>query len=188
MLSKQFQSSRRLIEGYTIYECLTEEGDVEKELSFGVRLTKDSDRETDNFPAYCVPENKMVWLSDWSSNVTAAQYHFVDHSGAGGSLGRVTRNGEYVFVLNCAVRTGEMKIFSPSRPIRYLSGEWIAVCFHHLGYPVDLACRATLRFTEVSSDGKGLRTRYGDWSRNVSTKDLDEWLSKEFLQQPFREG
>ena len=179
--------NRDLIEHYTIYECLLENGDVEKELSFGVTITEKIEREGDNFPVYRVPENKMVWLSDWSFNVTAHHHHYVDHSGAGGSLGRITNSGEYVFVLNCAVRSGDMTIFSPARPIRYLPGETIAVCFHHLGKKTaDLACRATMRFMEVDAPAERLKTRFGDWSAHKSDQGLDDWLDQTVREQDFR--
>ena len=178
--------NRDVIESLTIYECLTEAGEVEKEISFGVTLSDQIEREGDNFPIYRVPANKMVWLSDWSFNVSAHGVHYVDHCGAGGSLGRILANGEYVYVLNCAVRSGDMRIFSPARPIRYLADEWISVCFHHLGERVDLACRATFRFTEIDAPGPRLKTRFGDWSRDRDSQSLEVWFDHESQKQDFR--
>ena len=89
----------------------------------------------------------------------------------GGSLGRILPQGGYVYVLNCAVRGGEMEIYSPARPIRYLAGEWIALCFHHIsGEPLNLQMRATLRCSEVDALSPSLKTHFHQWA---ATSDLD---------------
>jgi hypothetical protein len=102
----------------------------------------------------------MLWLSDWSFNAGGPVNPRVS---VGGSLGRITRDSRYGYVLNCSVSAGEMEIFSPARPVRYLPGEWIAVCFHHMGDPLDLLVRATFRFTEVPSPENALRTEFFHW-------------------------
>ena len=51
--------------------------------------------------------------------------------------------------LNCAVFSGEMQPWTLPRPVRYLPGQWIAVCFHHTGEAVDTQVRATFRLVEV---------------------------------------
>ncbi|MDA1280693.1 MAG: hypothetical protein O3B95_11780, partial [Chloroflexi bacterium] len=118
------------------------------------------ERRGDSFPVYEVPHGKMVWLSDWSFNSGGPLDHSVS---AGGSLGRITTESAYIYVLNCSVSGGEMEIYSPSRPIRYLPGEWIATCFHHMGDAVDLLVRATFRFIEVPSPRDTFKTTVFNW-------------------------
>lgn len=147
------------IRSYTSYSCVVQEGTVEKEISFHVDLGPSTERRGDVFPVYEVPDDKMVWLSDWSLNSGGPLNRAVS---VGGSLGRVARDSTYIYVLNCSVSAGEMEIYSPARPIRYLGGEWLAVCLHHMGKPLDLQVRATFRLTEVTSPG-ALKTETFNW-------------------------
>ena len=110
---------------------------------------------------------RMVWLSDWSFNSGGPLNRAVS---GGGSLGRVTVDGHYVYVLNCSVSAGEMEIYSPARAVRYLPGEWIAVCFHHMGEPLDLLVRATFRLTEVPGPNDPLKTRVFQWECKDGSK------------------
>lgn len=160
MLNESLEFNYRSIRSFTSYSCEVDETTVENEISFHVSLGPSTERRGDCFPVYEVPEGKMVWLSDWSFNSGGPLNEAVS---VGGSLGRITRESHYVYVLNCSVLAGEMEIYSPARPIRYLPGEWIAVCFHHMGEPLDLAVRATFRFTEVPSPRPTFRTEVFSW-------------------------
>jgi hypothetical protein len=77
----------------------------------------------------------------------------------GGSLGRITGEGRYIYVLNCVVHAGGMKIFSPARSIRYLADEWMAVCFHHIGVSLDIGVHA-LRDRNPQLAGQGKDERF----------------------------
>jgi len=159
MLPETFLFNHRSIRSYTAYECVIDENTVERELSFHVDLGPHTERRGDVFAVYEVPQGKMLWLSDWSFN---GGWIPTQQLSIGGSLGRITPSGHYVYVLNAAVYSGDMEIYSPARPIRYLAGEWIAVCFHHQGIPMDIKARATFRFVEVM-EAKVYRTRVADW-------------------------
>ncbi len=170
MLSDSLLFNFHSIRSYTEYQCVVDEKTVEKELSFHVNLGPSTERRGDSFPVYEVPQDKMVWLSDWSFN---GGWIVTRQLSMGGSLGRITTTGEYVYVLNCAVYSGEMQIYSPARPIRYLSGEWIAVCFHHMGLPLDVQVRATFRFTEVPAPDKPLPTKTINWAAKSDDERFD---------------
>jgi hypothetical protein len=181
MLNEPQRFNQRRIRSYTSYECRLDDGAIEREISFHVHLScqhprgfprdLDDERQGDNYPVYEVPEGRMVWLSDWSFN--AGSWWCLDRSVAvGGSLGRIIRDGAYVYVLNCAVRGGEMEIYSPARPIRYLPGEWIAFCFHHLGEALNVQMRATLRFTEVDAPDPLPSTHLRHWGAEKEEDDF----------------
>lgn len=160
MLSEDLEFNLRSIRSYTLYECVVNEQMVEKEVSFHVDIGPHTERKGDSYPVYQVPEGKMAWLSDWSFN---GGWLPTKQLSIGGSLGRISREGHYVYVLNAAVFSGEMEVYSPSRPIRYLPGEWIAVCFHHMGLPLDVQVRATFRFVEVPAPEAEMVTRVVNW-------------------------
>ena len=160
MLNEGLFFNYRSIRSFTTYACEVDEDTVEREISFSVIVGPSVERKGDVFPVYRVPPGKMIWLSDWSFNTGGPLNR---ETSIGGSLGRITADGRYVYVLNCAVDMGEMEIFSPSRSIRYITGEWFAVCFHHHGAPNDVSCRATFRFTEVTASTAELRTEYFNW-------------------------
>jgi len=170
MLSEGLLFNLRSIRSYTMYECLVDENSLEKEVSFHVNLGPSTERRGDSFPVYEVPSDKMVWLSDWSFN---GGWLPTQQLSLGGSLGRITTSGQYVYVLNCAVYSAEMQIYSPARPIRYLPGEWIAVCFHHMGLPLDIQMRATFRFTEVPAPERRIETRVFEWAAKSSEERFD---------------
>ena len=160
MPTDDFESNYRSIRSFTSYACEVGEGTLEKEISFHVALGPSTERRGDVFPVYEVPDGKMVWLSDWSFNSGGPLNRSVS---VGGSLGRITTDPEYIYVLNCSVSAGEMEIYSPARSIRYLSGEWLAVCFHHMGDSLDLDVRATFRFTEIPSPEGTFKTTVFNW-------------------------
>ena len=183
MLSVDYQFNRERIRSYTAYECRVDEQTVERELSFHAHLSAenprafpkdlDDERRGDVYPVIQVPADRMVWLSDWSFN--AGSWYLLDRAVAiGGSLGRITPEGEYVFVLNCAVRGGEMEMYAPARPIRYLAGEWIAFCFHHIGEPLHCQIRASMRFTEGNAPEPPLGTRFFHWHATNQTETFPE--------------
>jgi hypothetical protein len=133
---------------------------VEREISFHVDLGPGTERRGDSFPVWQVPPGRMAWLSDWSFNggdVVTRELSL------GGSLGRITTEGQYIFVLNAAVFSGEMTVYSPARPIRYLPGEWLAVCWHHMGAPLDVKVRATFRLVEVPAPEEPMETSVFSW-------------------------
>ena len=160
MLNENFEFNHRSIRSFTSYACEIDGDTLEKEISCHVALGPSTERRGDSFPVYEVPDGKMVWLSDWSFNSGGPLDRSVS---AGGSLGRITTESEYIYVLNCSVSGGEMEIYSPARPIRYLPGEWISICLHHMGGPVDLLVRATFRFTEVPSPQDRFKTTVFNW-------------------------
>lgn len=166
MLTEKLKFNRQLIRSYTLYECFADDKTIEKELSFHVLLSKNIERKGDSFPVYEVPQNKTIWLSDWSFCIGGSPPSFKTF--AGGSLGRITRDGNYVYVLNAGTHACNTEIYSPSRPIRYLSGEWIAVCFHHLGELIDISCRATFRFIEVVEPNDKIKTTFSTWSAKTN--------------------
>ncbi len=170
MLDENLLFNFRAIRSYRIYECMVDDNTVEKEISFHVDLGPSTERRGDAVPVYEVPQGKMVWLSDWSFNGGGVLTRQIS---LGGSLGRITRDSGYVYVLNAAVYSGEMQIYSPARAIRYLPGEWIAVCFHHMGIALDVRPRATFRFTEVTAPDGELKTRTGGWSAQNSEDRFD---------------
>jgi hypothetical protein len=160
MLNENFEFNHRSIRSFTSYTCEVDGDTLEKEISCHVALGPSTERQGDSFPVYEVPDGKMVWLSDWSFNSGGPLDRSVS---AGGSLGRITTESAYIYVLNCSVSDGEMEIFSPARPIRYLPGEWISICLHHMGGPVYLLVRATFRFTEVPSPQDRFETTVFNW-------------------------
>ena len=160
MLSDNLLFNYRSIRSYTCYACEVDEDTVEKEVSFHVDLGPSTERKGDCFPVCEVPDGKMLWLSDWSFNTGGPLNRALS---VGGSLGRITPDSRYIYVLNCSVSAGEMRIFSPARPVRYVPGEWIAVCFHHMGAQLDLPVRATFRFTEVPSPKDAFKTTVFQW-------------------------
>jgi len=160
MLKENFLFNYRSIRSFTSYTCQVDKTTVEKEISFSVEIGPSTERKGDVFPVYEVPEGSMAWLSDWSFNSGGPLNRAVS---VGGSLGRITRESKYIYVLNCSVSAGEMEIYSPARAIRYLPGEWIAVCFHHMGEPLDVAMRATFRFTEVPCPKNDFKTEVFHW-------------------------
>jgi len=160
MLNDDFLFNYRSIRSYTSYACEVDADTTEREASFHVALGPSTERRGDVFPVYEIPADRMAWVSDWSFNSGGPLNTAL---AIGGSLGRITRESQYVFVLNCSVSAGEMKIFSPARAIRYLPGEWISVCFHHMGAPLDTVIRATFRFVETPAPESPLPTRYFDW-------------------------
>jgi len=161
MLSENLQFNYHSIRSFTSYTCEVDETTVEKEISFHVSLGPSTERRGDCFPVYEVPAGKMAWLSDWSFNSGGPLNRALS---VGGSLGRITPDSKYIYVLNCSVSAGEMQIYSPARPIRYLPGEWLAVCLHHMGEPVDIPVRATFRLTEVPSPKGSFKTEVFNWS------------------------
>ena len=166
------------IRSYTSYECRVDKDTVEREISFHVHLGSqkpgsipadlDDERRGDVYPVHPAPAGRMVWLSDWSFN--AGAWWLIDRPLAvGGSLGRILAQGQYVYVLNCAVRGGDMTVFSPARAIRYLPGEWIAFCFHHISSEsLNLQMRATLRLREVPLDVPEPVTRFDHWGARTN--------------------
>jgi hypothetical protein len=160
MLRDDFLFNYKSIRSFTSYSCVIDAKTVEKEVSFHADLGPSTQRKGDVFPVYEVSEDKMVWLSDWSFN---GGWILTRELAIGGSLGRITPDNSYIYVLNCAVFSGEMEIYSPARPVRYLPGEWIAVCFHQIGKPLDIQMRATFRFTEVPVPKERLHTTVFDW-------------------------
>lgn len=168
MLNDELQFNYRSMRSFTAYTCEVDETTLEKEISFHVALGPSTERKGDCFPVYEVPAGRMAWLSDWSFNSGGPLNRAVS---VGGSLGRITTSSEYMYVLNCSVSAGEMEIYSPARPIRYPPGEWIAVCLHHMGAPLDLAVRATFRFTEVPSPKDAFRTAvFGWWAKDATDR------------------
>ena len=167
MLSENLQFNYHSIRSFTSYTCKVDDRTLEKEISFHVNLGPSTERKDDSFPVYRIPDGKMIWLSDWSFNAGA---EICRELVVGGSLGRITRDGHYIYVLNCSVYAGEMEIYSPARPIRYLADEWLVVCFHHMGVGLDLGVRATFRFTEVSGPDKPFETEVFRWG----AKDKDD--------------
>jgi len=166
MLRDDYLFNHQSIRSYTAYACEVDGDTVEREVSFHVDLGPGTERKGDVFPVHRIPDGKMAWLSDWSFN---GGWILTRELAIGGSLGRITPDNHYIYVLNCAVFSGEMKVYSPSSPIRYLPGEWIAVCFHQIGKRLDIAMRATFRFTEVPAPEPPLRTSVFDW--NAKRKD-----------------
>lgn len=160
MLNNNLSFNYRLIRSFTEYRCEVDADTVEKEISFHVAHGPSIARKGDVFPVYEIPAGKMIWLSDWSFN-TGGPLDIA--TSIGGSLGRVTQDLQYSYVLNCAVSAGEMKIYSPARPVRYIAGEWLAVCFHHHGAPIDLNVRATFRFSEVPAPIVPFKTELYEW-------------------------
>jgi hypothetical protein len=160
VLREDYLFNYRTIKSYTNYACTTPDGAVEREVSFHVDLGPSTERKGDVFPVYQVPTGKMACLSDWSFN---GGWLLTRELAIGGSLGRITAQNDYIYVLNCAVYSGEMEVYSPSRPIRYLPGEWIAVCFHQIGKPLDIQMRATFRFTETPAPEKPFETKVFNW-------------------------
>lgn len=167
MLNENLEFNHKSIRSFTEYACHVNDDTLEKEISFHVIVGPSTQRRGDSFPVYQIPESRMAWLSDWSLNSGGPLNPVVS---VGGSLGRITTNSQYTYVLNCSVSGGEMKVFSPARPVRYLPGEWIAVCLHHMGEAVDLLVRATFRFTEIPSPKNALKTGVLDWC----AKDKDD--------------
>lgn len=167
MLNEYQEFNYHTIRSFTTYACQVDDDTVEKEISFHVMLGPHTERKQDTFPVYRIPEGKMVWLSDWSFN---AGHVRCPELCVGGSLGRICGEGRYIYVLNCAVEAGEMEIFSPARPIRYLADEWLAVCFHHMGVPMDLGVRATFRFTEVTGPDKPFETETFNWQGRTESE------------------
>ena len=160
MLNEGLLFNYRSIRSFTSYACEVDENTVEREISFHVALGPSAERRGDCFPVYEIPAGKMAWLSDWSFNSSGPLNRALS---VGGSLGRITPDSRYVYVLNCSVSAGEMQIYSPARPIRYLPGEWLAVCFHHMGAPLDIPVRATFRLTEVPSPKECFKTEVFGW-------------------------
>ena len=153
--------NRKQIQSYTSYESVVNPELTEREISFHVSIDDKIPRQGDIFPVYRIPAGKMAWLSDWSLNISAKRG--LTGKGAGGSLGRITAEGRYVYVLNCAAGTNEMQVYSPSQPVRYLPEQWMAICFHQLSSEGPLACRATFRFTEVPAPRPLPVTHFLDW-------------------------
>lgn len=160
MLNSDLEFNYRSIRSFTSYACEVDQTTLEKEISFHVVLGPLTERRADCFPVYEVPEGKMVWLSDWSFNTGGPVNLAIS---VGGSLGRITTTSQYIYVLNCSVSAGEMEIYSPARPIRYLPGEWLAVCWHHMGDPLDLCVRGTFRLIEVPCPPHDFKTEEFDW-------------------------
>lgn len=174
MLNDNFLFNYKSIRSFTSYCCVVDDDTVEKEISFHVDLGPSTERKGDVFPVYETPRGKMVWLSDWSFN---GGWILTRELAIGGSLGRITCDNNYIYVLNCAVFSGEMEIYSPARPIRYLPGEWIAVCFHQIGKLMDIQMRATFRFTEVPASPETFETTVFDWR----AKDKNDLFRSENL-------
>ena len=166
MLNDNLKFNYRSIRSFTSYTCEVDETTLEKEVSFHVALGPSTERKGDCFPVYEVPEGTMVWLSDWSFNSGGPLNRAAS---VGGSLGRITTDSQYIYVLNCSVSAGEMEVYSPARAIRYLPGEWLAVCFHHMGAPLDLVVRATFRFAEIPSPESDFKTQVFDWCAKDKT-------------------
>ena len=167
MLSENLEFNYRSIRSFTSYACQVDDATVEREISFHVNLGPSHERRGDCFPVHQVPQGRMAWLSDWSFNTGGPLNRAVS---VGGSLGRITAESQYIYVLNCSVSAGEMRIFSPSRPIRYLANEWLSVCFHHMGEPLDLPVRATFRFTEVPGPKDPHKTEVFSWWEQDQSK------------------
>lgn len=160
MFSDDFLFNYRSIRAFTSYECRVDTNTIEREISFHVDLGPSTERRGDIFPVHLVPQGRMCWLSDWSFNVSDP---ITGSLFVGGSLGRITADNQYIYVLNCSVQAGDMKIFSPARPIRFPDGEWLAVCFHQIGIPYDVVARATFRLTEVPMPPEQLEISAFHW-------------------------
>jgi hypothetical protein len=170
VLREDYLFNYKTIRSYTSYTCDTEEGNIEREVSFHVDLGPNTERKGDVFPVYRIPGDKMAWLSDWSFN---GGWLLTRELAIGGSLGRITPGNDYIYVLNCAVFSGEMEVYSPSSPIRYLPGEWIAVCFHQIGKHLDIAMRATFRFIESPAPDKPFATKVFNWEAKEKDEPFD---------------
>jgi hypothetical protein len=163
-LSEALRFNYHTIRSFTSYAVQVDEETLEREISFHIDLGPHTERKGDSFPVWRVPAGRMAWLSDWSFNGG----HLVTRElSLGGSLGRITTEGHYIFVLNAAVYSGEMAVYSPARPIRYLPGEWLAVCWHHMGIPLDVQVRATFRLVEVPAPATlGEYSTYSWWTHD----------------------
>ena len=177
MLDERYLFNQRSIRSMTFYSYYVDEKTTEREMSFHVALGPSTERRGDIFPVYEIPKGKMAMLSDWSFN---GEKPVDGRLVIGGSLGRITRESNYSFVLNAAVDAGEMEIYSPAREIRYLPEEWIAVCFHHLGDPIDIRARATFRFIEVPAPEGSYKTEFLRWKAKDSEDRFD---FKKFFRQ-----
>ncbi len=160
MLTPNLDFNYRSIRSFTSYGCTLADGTVERELSFHVNLGPSTQRRGDVFPVWETPAGRMSLLSNWSFN---GGHVLTRRLAIGGSLGRVTAEGKYVYVLNCAVFSGEMQPWSVARPVRYLPGEWIAVCFHHTGLPLDIQVRGTFRLVEVPAPEEAPKVELWEW-------------------------
>lgn len=148
-LGSHYEFNYKKIDSFTAYAYQVDENTVEKEVSFAVAVGPSYDRRGNVYPVYRVPEGKMIWVSDWSFNSGPV---VSDKLTIGGCIGRITKDSRFIYVLMSGVYAGDMKVWSPAKPIRYLPGEWIAVCFHVWGELTDTRARATFRFIEVPAD------------------------------------
>ena len=165
MLSADLTFNLNSIKSYSFYSCELPDGCIEQELSFCVPLGPGTERRGDVFPFYRVPENKVIELTDWSFNTGGPENK---KTSVGGSIGRIYSGTDYMILLNCAVHAGQMTLFSPARPIRYVPGEWMALCFHHMGDPNDVRARATFRFIESPDKGMQFQTSFSSWAGTSS--------------------
>jgi hypothetical protein len=161
MLPPNFDYNYRTLRSFTSYACDLGDGRIERDISFHVDLGPSTERRGDVFPVWETPTGRMSLLSDWSFN---GGHVLTRQVVIGGSLGRITAAGQYIYVLNCAVFSGEMQPWSVARPVRYLPGQWIAVCFHHTGLLVDTQVRATFRLVEVPAPEAAGETSVWDWA------------------------
>ena len=161
MLSADHLYNHRTIRSFTSYACDLGDGTVERELSFHVDLGPATERRGDVFPVWETPPGRMSLLSDWSFN---GGHVLTRQVVIGGSLGRLAAEGHYSYVLNCTVFSGEMQPWTLTRPVRYLPAQWLAVCFHHTGLPLDLSIRATFRLVEVPAPEEAFQVETWEWA------------------------
>ena len=147
MLSANLEFNRKLIGEICLYRypLMEQEGDG-VDLTWCVIIDDNKiERKGDDYPIYEVPSGKIVLLDEfvWCPVSTSVET-FV-----GGSVGRITTEGQYHITLNVVSRSLETPHMSLRRPIPYFSGEWIAACPHLLGKKERSAFRMTMRFREL---------------------------------------
>ena len=132
-----------------LYGCRISREVVERELAATCLMREGATGEA--VTLYEVPEGVQAWVTDFSWGAT---------DGEGPSqvvLGRLTTRGQFHPVVYLA----EGGCFSPSRPVRFLPGEGIALAASEwlLAAPdasagLDVAVNVAARFTEEPAQGK----------------------------------
>jgi hypothetical protein len=145
-LNKSFAFNYQRIDSFTAYAYQADDKTVEKYLSFAIDIGPSFECKGNVYPAYRVPKGKMVLVQDWSfdSGPVVSQ-----NTTIGGTIGRITANSRFIYGIMCGIYAGQEKGWNPGTPIRYLPGEWIAVCLQQWGEKVDTRARATFKFVEV---------------------------------------
>ena len=147
MLNEDLKFNQKLITDWVLYRypLFDQEGDG-IDLTWCVIIDNERiERRGDSYPVYEVPEGKMalldefVWCPAWASEETVV----------GGSVGRVTLEGQYHITINAAAHSMQTFHLSLRRPIPYFAGEWIGACPHLIGKAERSAFRMTMRFREV---------------------------------------